>query len=880
MENGDWYGKPVLDECNRLRKHLQPISEKSHGPMEKASSANTLFPFVLLLGNHSSGKSSFINYVLNRKVQTTGVAPTDDNFTIIGVGDEDIDKDGPALVGDPDLGFSGLKNFGPVLVNHTQLKVRAGIAVRDFMIVDSPGMIDSPVGRTTSTAMVGEFGENMDRGYDFAGVCRWYAERADVILLFFDPDKPGTTGETLTILTSSLKGFDYKMHIILNKADQFRRIHDFARAYGSLCWNLSKVIPRKDLPRIHTMCLPGKNQNQQQQVASTVTGVDQIASNNNNAGNDDKQTGRNSPAPSRSNSTNLNKGKQQQQVQTSGVNSSSASFTATTVADDLLHSTYVATNQEVLNHNESGGTLVSSSTRSFLDQGILDLDESRAEVIREAFNAPKRRVDNEISRLFEDVTLLQMHCRVVHEVARRHRQALWQARLWSLGTAVLSVGVTVGVHMLCNYLANRPSAPLALTAASPAEAAPTVPQSNATKSTKPVISAKTAASNKASVSKPSTAPVTTEPVATPTASSEASCNTVGSAGSWWKLPSFLSSSTTSSANSSVLSMNTDYIYQQIVVSTGLVGLMTTTLVTVSRYLMYHRHLQMYVNSDKKKAGTKQAPNPTSLRYDEISSVPAYQTFEDIVHDLYATEFANRDKFTRNLAHKLVQHLSTHINDKVVPTLTSVPTATFDALQRILADDVANLRRRATPSFPSLSPAPPSNPSFLLAKATASPSPPIFASNPISPATSVVTFQTLDSGTEASTKVSQQDASVASIASPTPKSALKGDKTNGKASDLYVATKSSHDSNDYEEQVAVLQEKLVLLQTPPHVPTTNSNSNRKSGGFERPTLSTPKASAANPAAESVPSASEAKDKENGKSSAAVDLSKELGENGAK
>jgi len=44
--------------------------------------------------------------------------------------------------------------------------------------------------------------------------------------------------------------------IVLNKADQFQRIADFARAYGSLCWNLSKVIPRKDLPRIYTMCLP------------------------------------------------------------------------------------------------------------------------------------------------------------------------------------------------------------------------------------------------------------------------------------------------------------------------------------------------------------------------------------------------------------------------------------------------------------------------------------------------------------------------------------------------------------------------------------------------------------------------------------------------
>ena len=105
-------------------------------------------------------------------------------------------------------------------------------------------MIDSP------------HSESMDRGYDFQGVVRWFAERADVVLLFFDPDKPGTTGETLNILLHSLAGMDHKLLIVLNKADQFKKIHDFARAYGSLCWNLSKVIPRKDLPRIFTMCLP------------------------------------------------------------------------------------------------------------------------------------------------------------------------------------------------------------------------------------------------------------------------------------------------------------------------------------------------------------------------------------------------------------------------------------------------------------------------------------------------------------------------------------------------------------------------------------------------------------------------------------------------
>ena len=106
--------------------------------------------------------------------------------------------------------------------------------MNDIMFVDSPGMIDSP---DSSAGGV----KNYDRGYDFPRVVKWFAERADVILLFFDNEKPGTTGETMSILTNSLAGMDNKLLIILNKVDQFDKIHDFARVYGSLCWNLSKV---------------------------------------------------------------------------------------------------------------------------------------------------------------------------------------------------------------------------------------------------------------------------------------------------------------------------------------------------------------------------------------------------------------------------------------------------------------------------------------------------------------------------------------------------------------------------------------------------------------------------------------------------------------
>jgi hypothetical protein len=46
---------------------------------------------------------------------------------------------------------------------------------------------------------------------------------------------------------------EHKLQIVFNKCDNFTKMHDFARAFGALCWNLSKVIPRKDLPPIYTM---------------------------------------------------------------------------------------------------------------------------------------------------------------------------------------------------------------------------------------------------------------------------------------------------------------------------------------------------------------------------------------------------------------------------------------------------------------------------------------------------------------------------------------------------------------------------------------------------------------------------------------------------
>ncbi|KAG7392654.1 EH domain-containing protein 1 [Phytophthora pseudosyringae] len=238
----------IQSEVGALYGRLEALRAQTRFP----SFAPVNLPMVLVLGNHSSGKSTFINHMLGQRVQKTGRAPTDCTFTVLAGGAREERLDGAALVRHAQYGFGDVQRlFGRDFVSQVELKVVAGSQLLDeggLVVVDSPGMIDPP---GTSLDRTDE-----DRGYDFKRVVQWFADRADVILVMFDPDKPGTTFETLDVLTNSLQGMSSKVLLILNKVDDFQTVHDFARAYGALCWNLSKVIGRKDLPFIYTMYVP------------------------------------------------------------------------------------------------------------------------------------------------------------------------------------------------------------------------------------------------------------------------------------------------------------------------------------------------------------------------------------------------------------------------------------------------------------------------------------------------------------------------------------------------------------------------------------------------------------------------------------------------
>ncbi len=200
-------------------------------------------PIVLLIGNYSSGKSTFINEFLAKQVQRTGQAPTDDSFTVITAPEGTLETEGeitgPTLVNDDKLPFGGLRKYGENFLSHFIMKRVDAEPVQDIAIIDSPGMLDSVTEK--------------DRGYDFLAVIGEFARMADLIVFMFDPHKPGTIKETYKVLRVTLPATtgEDRVKFVMNRIDECESLVDLLRSYGSLCWNLSQMTGRKDIPRIY-----------------------------------------------------------------------------------------------------------------------------------------------------------------------------------------------------------------------------------------------------------------------------------------------------------------------------------------------------------------------------------------------------------------------------------------------------------------------------------------------------------------------------------------------------------------------------------------------------------------------------------------------------
>jgi hypothetical protein len=168
----------ILKGLARLyRKKILPLELSSkyghfHSPPLSPSDFDAP-PMILLLGQYSVGKTSFCKYLLGRDFPGSriGPEPTTDRFTAILWGHQDKIIPGAALCSQADRPFTGLSPFGNNFLSRMEGTELNSPILKNITIVDTPGILSGQ--------------KQKSRNYDYEAVMRWFAERADLIIVMF-----------------------------------------------------------------------------------------------------------------------------------------------------------------------------------------------------------------------------------------------------------------------------------------------------------------------------------------------------------------------------------------------------------------------------------------------------------------------------------------------------------------------------------------------------------------------------------------------------------------------------------------------------------------------------------------------------------------------
>ncbi|CAG0917577.1 unnamed protein product [Notodromas monacha] len=202
-------------------------------------------PLILLMGPTGTGKTSAIKYLLGLDSASAipripiGPVPAQSQFTIWRHAENPSVEMGPELAADAT--FTTLQKFGlSALDRVTGIRLKAPLLDK-VTIVDAPAIIES----------IGHLGER--RTVPVNDLYQWFIDRADLILLLFDPHKPDV-GMELEALMDQLKGREAQTRIVVNKADSVSA-SDLTVAQANLLWNLAPMLGGNRAPALLSVSL-------------------------------------------------------------------------------------------------------------------------------------------------------------------------------------------------------------------------------------------------------------------------------------------------------------------------------------------------------------------------------------------------------------------------------------------------------------------------------------------------------------------------------------------------------------------------------------------------------------------------------------------------
>uniref|UniRef100_A0A8C6KBW4 Si:ch211-11k18.4 n=1 Tax=Nothobranchius furzeri TaxID=105023 RepID=A0A8C6KBW4_NOTFU len=215
---------------------------------------------VMLMGNHSAGKSSFINWYVEEHIQRTGVAIETQGFSFITSG-----RKRESLTGNATLHlyphFKPLQEFKGV-TEYLSTEICTSRQKRFSLVtfVDSPGLVDG----------------DMKYPFDVDEVILWLGDLCDLILVFFDPMGQALCKRTLNIVESLNEKHSDRLRFFLSKADEAGGESDRQRVMMQIVQELCKRPGLNkcgfDMPTIY---IPNPNKpsrcvNQIEEVCRTI----------------------------------------------------------------------------------------------------------------------------------------------------------------------------------------------------------------------------------------------------------------------------------------------------------------------------------------------------------------------------------------------------------------------------------------------------------------------------------------------------------------------------------------------------------------------------------------------------------------------------------
>jgi len=204
------------DPTNGLVEIAETLGLKLLAPRKKIS--------IMLIGNHSAGKSSFINWYIEEHVQRTGVAIETQGFSFVTSG-----RRRESLTGNATLHlyphFKPLQEM-PGVIEYLQTEISTSKQKKFSLVtfLDTPGLVDG----------------DMNYPFDVNESMHWLADLSDLIFVFFDPIGQALCKRTLNIVEAMSQKHCERMRFYLSKADEAGHESDRQRVMMQIVQELCK----------------------------------------------------------------------------------------------------------------------------------------------------------------------------------------------------------------------------------------------------------------------------------------------------------------------------------------------------------------------------------------------------------------------------------------------------------------------------------------------------------------------------------------------------------------------------------------------------------------------------------------------------------------